>query len=129
MLDRLALPIITIVVIAAIYIGVRYLNRRAKAASPTMQRLVREGVPATGTVFSLRKERVRRDYYRYYLSYRFVGSDGKEYTPEVEVDSGGYGRVSEGDSVDVLYLADQPWNSDTRENVDALRSLVDRAVT
>ena len=129
MLDRLALPVITIVVIAAIYIGVRYLNRRAKAASPTMQRLVREGVPATGTVKSVRKERVRRDYYRYYLTYRFVGSDGKEYTPEVEVDSGIFGRVSEGDSIDVLYLADQPWNSDTRANVDEVRSLVDGAPT
>lgn len=74
-------------------------------SSYTTQQILANGVETEAVILDRRVQSGRNT--RYYLTYRYVGGT-THYTRDEAVDPGVYGRVSEGATVPVRYLPDQP---------------------
>ena len=99
-------------VVAAVFIAVQ--------RGLQMRRLTHNGVPATATVERMWSHTGSTGMSRHRLRYTFRAGDGREYSRSIMISSGQRESLKEGDTVAVIYLADNP-------KISALAELVEQA--
>lgn len=91
-----------------------------------LRRLVQNGVPGTGTVDRIRSFTGSTGVSRYQLRYTFRAGDGREYRRVIMISREERERLKEGDTVAVIYLADNPKISALAELVELARRALEK---
>jgi hypothetical protein len=101
-----------VILVAAVFIAIQ--------RGLQLRRLVQNGVPGTATIERMWSTVVATGMSRYSLRYTFRAGDGREYSRSIMISSGERERLKVGDTVAVIYLADNP-------KISALAELVEQA--
>lgn len=87
-----------------------------------LRKLVESGVPGTGTVERIWSYHGAASVRNFRLRYAFQAPNGQRYSRAISITSGEKSRYAEGQTVDIIYLPNNP-------GVNALTTLVDQART
>jgi hypothetical protein len=109
-------------VLGVIWFGVKALKRRLTAAAEAMSSLLLEGESTTARVTATEKRRRSRGQYEYFVTYEFRARDGSDHAKELRVSATHFDDYSEGQPINIVYLARDPSVSATREMIDKARA-------
>ena len=108
-------------VAAFVWFGFRKLRARLESAAADMAKLLHAGASATARIATTEKRRLSRHEFEYFVTYSFCTRDGSSVEKELRVSATHFDDFSEGASLDVVYLPDDPSVSATREMVETVR--------
>ncbi len=104
--------ILFIIVVAIVYW--RFI-RKAKAMAPMMGELAKRGIDIKAKI--IKKYQVQSNFggFRYYLVYSFILDNNQCFSKEISSSYEQWESLEEGDTLPVVYLAEDPNSSTTKE--------------
>jgi len=98
----------------------RWFIRRGKSIAPMMGELAARGVDVDAQV--VKKSRVQSNFgrFHYYLVYSFTLENNRSFSKEISTDFKLWDSLEEGSALPVVYLAEDPNTSTTKDMADQI---------